>query len=87
MQSVQLTTPDAITLQKLLTNFHTQGAKAVAMEVSSHSLVQERVEGIHFDIAVFTNLTRDHLDYHGDMNNYANAKRLLFEKPGCVTPH
>ena len=65
-----------------MADFRQQGAEAVAMEVSSHSLVQDRVQGVAFDIAVFTNLTRDHLDYHGTMENYANAKRSLFEKPG-----
>lgn len=79
--SGNMTTPDAITLQSEFANMLKQGADAVAMEVSSHSLVQHRVAGVHFKIAVFTNLTRDHLDYHGDMINYARAKRLLFENP------
>ena len=52
------------------------------MEVSSHALDQGRVDGVHFDVAVFTNLTRDHLDYHGDMASYGAAKRKLFEWPG-----
>lgn len=77
-----LTTPDPITLQKTLAELKQQGAKAVAMEVSSHSLVQQRVAGTHFTLAVFTNLTRDHLDYHGDMIHYANAKKMLFQQPG-----
>jgi UDP-N-acetylmuramoyl-L-alanyl-D-glutamate--2,6-diaminopimelate ligase len=77
-----LTTPDALTLQSEFAELKKQGAQAVAMEVSSHSLVQQRVNGIHFDIAVFTNLTRDHLDYHGTMENYAAAKQQLFMMPG-----
>lgn len=77
-----LTTPDAITVQKLLAEFKTEGAKYVAMEATSHSLVQGRVNGVDFGIAVYTNLSRDHLDYHGDMMNYAKAKRSLFDKPG-----
>lgn len=76
-----MTTPDAITLQAEFAAMLKQGADAVAMEVSLHSLVQQRVAGVHFNIAVFTNLTQDHLDYHGNMVNYARAKRLLFEKP------
>jgi UDP-N-acetylmuramoyl-L-alanyl-D-glutamate--2,6-diaminopimelate ligase len=75
------TTPDPITLQKLMFDFHNQGAKAVAMEVSSHGLEQGRVAGVDFAIAVFTNLTRDHLDYHGSMANYGKAKQRLFQHP------
>jgi len=58
------------------------GAQAVAMEVSSHALDQGRVDGVHFDVAVFTNLTRDHLDYHGDMQAYGAAKAKLLAWPG-----
>lgn len=76
------TTPDAISQQRLLARFLEQGATDVAMEVSSHALEQGRVNGIHFRLAVFTNLTRDHLDYHGDMESYAAAKRRLFHMPG-----
>lgn len=77
-----LTTPDAITLQSMLNEFKEKGAKAVAMEVSSHSIDQGRVNGIPFEIGVFTNLTQDHLDYHGDMQTYANVKkRFLNEFP------
>ncbi|HQW76360.1 MAG: UDP-N-acetylmuramoyl-L-alanyl-D-glutamate--2,6-diaminopimelate ligase [Dokdonella sp.] len=76
------TTPDAISQQRLLARFVEQGASDVAMEVSSHALDQGRVNGIQFRIAVFTNLTRDHLDYHGDMSAYAAAKRKLFHLPG-----
>ncbi len=76
------TTLDPISLQAQLAEFVAQGAKAVAMEVSSHALVQERVNGVNFDIAVFTQLSRDHLDYHGDMQSYAQAKEKLFQQPG-----
>jgi UDP-N-acetylmuramoyl-L-alanyl-D-glutamate--2,6-diaminopimelate ligase len=58
------------------------GASALAIEVSSIGLAEERTAGMHFDVAVFTNLTRDHLDYHGDMASYEAAKRKLFEWPG-----
>ncbi len=75
------TTPDAIVLQQMLFDLHNQGAAAVAMEVSSHGLEQERVAGIDFNIAVFTNLSRDHLDYHGDMGSYSAAKKRLFFMP------
>lgn len=76
------TTPDPVTLQRLLFALKQDGAQAVVVEVSSHGLVQQRVSGIDFKIAVFTNLTRDHLDYHGTMENYGAAKRLLFMQPG-----
>jgi UDP-N-acetylmuramoyl-L-alanyl-D-glutamate--2,6-diaminopimelate ligase len=75
------TTPSPIELQQLFAEFKKQQAKAIAMEVSSHSLVQGRVNGIDFHTAVFTNLTQDHLDYHGDMESYGQAKRLLFTWP------
>ena len=76
------TTPEPIQLQQAFAEMRKQGAKAIAMEVSSHALHQRRVEGVQFDIAVFTQLSRDHLDYHGDMENYACAKELLFQQPG-----
>jgi murE/murF fusion protein len=76
------TTPDAILLQGMLADFVEQGAKAVAMEVSSHGLHQGRVNSVEFDIAVLTNLSRDHLDYHETMEEYAAAKELLFTWPG-----
>ncbi|MEO8315637.1 MAG: UDP-N-acetylmuramoyl-L-alanyl-D-glutamate--2,6-diaminopimelate ligase [Pseudomonadota bacterium] len=76
----ELTTPDAITVQRDLAAFHASGARKVAMEVSSHGLAQDRVQAVHFDAAVFTNLTRDHLDFHGDMAAYGAAKASLFER-------
>lgn len=76
------TTPDAVTLQGLLAGYRDAGAAGVAMEVSSHALDQGRVESVHFDVAVLTNLSRDHLDYHGDMATYAHAKTRLFDWPG-----
>lgn len=76
----ELTTPDAVTVQRQLADFVTQGARSVAMEVSSHALVQHRVAAVHFDAAVFTNLTRDHLDFHADMDSYGAAKAGLFER-------
>jgi UDP-N-acetylmuramoyl-L-alanyl-D-glutamate--2,6-diaminopimelate ligase len=75
------TTPDAVSVHRLLAGFAAAGARAVCMEVSSHALDQARVAGVAFDIAVFTNLTRDHLDYHGDMDAYAAAKARLFDFP------
>ncbi len=76
------TTPDAIDLQAHIADFLEQGATDVAMEVSSHGLAQGRVKGVQFDVAIFTNLSRDHLDYHGDMTNYREAKAKLFFMPG-----
>jgi UDP-N-acetylmuramoyl-L-alanyl-D-glutamate--2,6-diaminopimelate ligase len=76
------TTPGAHVLREFLPESVRQGAQACAMEVSSIGLHQSRVAGIHFDVAVFTNLTRDHLDYHRDMAEYAAMKRKLFEIPG-----
>jgi UDP-N-acetylmuramoyl-L-alanyl-D-glutamate--2,6-diaminopimelate ligase len=72
------TTPDAIAVQHRLHVLASEGAQAVAMEVSSHALVQRRVEQVHFAVGVATNISRDHLDYHGTMANYAGAKRRLF---------
>lgn len=81
-----LTTPDAPELVRLLALHAKAGGRTVVMEVSSHALVQERTSGVDFDVAVFTNLTREHLDYHGDMDSYARAKARLFEHlaPGAV---
>jgi UDP-N-acetylmuramoyl-L-alanyl-D-glutamate--2,6-diaminopimelate ligase len=72
------TTPDAVLLQEMLADYVKQDIKTVAMEVSSHGLHQGRVRGVHFDVAVLSNLTRDHLDYHGTFEAYADAKRHLF---------
>jgi UDP-N-acetylmuramoyl-L-alanyl-D-glutamate--2,6-diaminopimelate ligase len=76
------TTPDAVETQFLLKNFREQGARAVAIEVSSHGLVQGRLNGVRFACALFTNLSHDHLDYHGSMAAYAQAKARLFAAPG-----
>jgi UDP-N-acetylmuramoyl-L-alanyl-D-glutamate--2,6-diaminopimelate ligase len=76
------TTPDALELQERLAAFVRDGARAVAMEVSSHGLVQGRVNGVRFACALFTNLSHDHLDYHGSMRAYAEAKSRLFDTPG-----
>ena len=76
------TTPDPILLHGMLADYLSEGAAGVAMEVSSHGLVQGRVNGVHFDVAVLTNLSRDHLDYHGDMAAYAAAKKQLFRWAG-----
>ncbi|MBS0347078.1 MAG: UDP-N-acetylmuramoyl-L-alanyl-D-glutamate--2,6-diaminopimelate ligase [Proteobacteria bacterium] len=76
------TTPDSLTLHRTLAEFRAADAQAVAMEVSSIGLDQGRLNGLRFDVAVLTNLTRDHLDYHGSMENYATAKARLFDMPG-----
>jgi UDP-N-acetylmuramoyl-L-alanyl-D-glutamate--2,6-diaminopimelate ligase len=77
------TTPEALELNRLLSEGLGLGVTEAVMEVSSHALEQQRVFGIPFDVAVFTNLTRDHLDYHGTMEDYFRAKQVLFE--GCGT--
>jgi UDP-N-acetylmuramoyl-L-alanyl-D-glutamate--2,6-diaminopimelate ligase len=77
------TTPESLELNRLLSQGLGLGVTEAVMEVSSHALEQQRVFGIPFDVAVFTNLTRDHLDYHGTMENYFRAKQVLFE--GCGT--
>jgi UDP-N-acetylmuramoyl-L-alanyl-D-glutamate--2,6-diaminopimelate ligase len=76
------TTPDAVRLQAELAGLQQDGADSVAMEVSSHALHQHRVAGVRFHAAVFTNLSRDHLDYHGDMAHYGEVKAGLFDCPG-----
>lgn len=81
VQDGKFTTPQVINVHQTLSTLRDQGAKTIAMEVSSHGLVQQRVTGVEFDIAVFTNLTHDHLDYHGDMDAYWLAKRRLFAWP------
>jgi UDP-N-acetylmuramoyl-L-alanyl-D-glutamate--2,6-diaminopimelate ligase len=73
------TTPEAPDVQRLMRQMLDAGSKACVMEVSSHALAMHRVDGIHFAAAVFTNLTRDHLDFHQDMESYFAAKRRLFE--------
>jgi UDP-N-acetylmuramoyl-L-alanyl-D-glutamate--2,6-diaminopimelate ligase len=72
-----LTTPGPVELQRVLRALHGEGVRTVAMEASSHALHQKRLEGLRFDAAVFTNLTRDHLDYHETMEEYLSAKALL----------
>lgn len=80
------TTPDAIAVQSHMRSMVDAGVKYCCMEVSSHALDQHRVAHVDFDIAIFTNITRDHLDYHGDMNTYIQAKKMLFDmlKPEAV---
>lgn len=72
------TTPDLLTNYKLFHEMKGEGCRGCVMEVSSHALSQQRVHSVEFDVAVFTNLTQDHLDYHGSMESYAAAKALLF---------
>jgi UDP-N-acetylmuramoyl-L-alanyl-D-glutamate--2,6-diaminopimelate ligase len=81
LQELANTTPDALALHPMLAQHRLAGAQCVAMEASSHALVQDRLSGARFDIALFTNLTRDHLDYHGDMERYGEAKARLFDWP------
>jgi UDP-N-acetylmuramoyl-L-alanyl-D-glutamate--2,6-diaminopimelate ligase len=81
LKNSALTTPNAVDLQKYLKDLKDNGAKAVAMEVSSHGLEQNRVKNIHFESAMFTNLTQDHLDYHLSMQAYGKAKQKLFQFP------
>lgn len=80
------TTGNAIDIQHTLCDFAAQGAKFAAMEVSSHGLVQQRVKALHYQVAIFSNLSRDHLDYHGSMQEYAKAKQLLFTDHQCAQP-
>ena len=79
------TTPESIELQRMLSVMRDGGFRAAALEVSSHALVQERVRGTEFDAAVFTNLTQDHLDYHGSMEEYFAAKTLFFTQLAAQT--
>jgi UDP-N-acetylmuramoyl-L-alanyl-D-glutamate--2,6-diaminopimelate ligase len=81
MQSLANTTPDAVTLHAALARFVREGARAVALEASSIALDQHRLDAVKIDVAVFTNLTRDHLDYHPDFDAYGAAKELLFAWP------
>jgi UDP-N-acetylmuramoyl-L-alanyl-D-glutamate--2,6-diaminopimelate ligase len=80
------TTPESLDLLTYFAELVKAGGKAAVMEVSSHSLAQERVWGFHFAVAVFTNLTQDHLDYHKDFEHYFQAKRRLFEGLGAPPP-
>ncbi len=82
LQAGTHTTPDAVTVHRWLAELRDQGATSVSMEVSSHALDQGRINGVEVDCAVFTNLSRDHLDYHGNMQRYAEAKRNLFLSEG-----
>lgn len=79
---VKLTTPESSDLQELLSKMLNEGVTHVVMEVSSHSLELHRTHGCEFDVAIYTNLTHDHLDFHGNMQNYLKAKLKLFEKLG-----
>jgi len=82
LETASHTTPDALRVHQLLQQMNSKGVNTVVMEVSSHALHQGRVQGVHFNVAVLTNISRDHLDYHGDMVSYAAAKRRLFAMPG-----
>jgi len=82
LQLGEFTTPDAITLHALLAQMRDTGIRQVVLEVSSHALEQGRVAGIGFDGAIFTNLSRDHLDYHGDLETYGAVKQRLFSVSG-----
>lgn len=79
LHNLGMTTPDAVTCQRVLAALHRQGVKLAAMEISSHGLDQHRVSAVQFSAGVFTNLSHDHLDYHKDLQHYAAAKRKLFE--------
>src|SRR5256712_5406233 len=77
------TTPESLDIQELLAQIVNAGGRAAAMEVSSHALAQDRTRGLEWDVAVFTNLTQDHLDFHGTMEKYFEAKARLFQElPG-----
>lgn len=78
VRPAQTTTPESLDLQRLLADMRAAGVTHAVLEVSSHALDMQRVKACHFDIALFTNLTRDHLDYHGSMEKYFQAKKLLF---------
>lgn len=85
LASGRFTTPDPLTVQATLADLKNAGAKVVAMEVSSHGLAQQRISAVTVAVAVLTNLTRDHLDYHGSMQAYAQAKASLFNWPELRT--
>ncbi len=82
LASSGLTTPDPLTLQEALADFVKRGCRACAIEASSIGLVEQRLAGLHIAVALFTNFTRDHLDFHGSMHAYWAAKRALFDWPG-----
>ena len=82
LRAGQRTTPDVCSTQRFLGEMRGRGCDLVAMEVSSHALEQGRVDSVRFDVAVFTQLSRDHLDYHGSMQAYFEAKERLFQWPG-----
>jgi UDP-N-acetylmuramoyl-L-alanyl-D-glutamate--2,6-diaminopimelate ligase len=84
-EEVVRTTPEAIDLQATFRRMLVGGDRACAMEVSSHALTLHRADAIHFEVAIFTNLTQDHLDFHADMEDYFQAKRKLFAEPGPGT--
>lgn len=84
LAGLENTTPDALEVHRMMKDFLAQGARAVAMEASSHGLAQGRVNGVAFDCALFTNLSHDHLDYHGSMEAYAETKARLFDTPGLA---
>lgn len=84
LQDATHTTPDPVTVQRLCEDFVQQDADSMVMEVSSHALDQGRIAGVQFDVVVFTNLGHDHLDYHGDLTHYLNAKKRLFKLPGIA---
>lgn len=81
LMTTQLTTPDVVSLQRMLASLHAEGASAVALEASSHGLAEGRLDGLQIDIAVLTNFGRDHLDYHQTLAAYRAAKARLFEWP------
>lgn len=83
-EATGFTTPDAVGMQAALARLRTAGARALAIEASSIGLHQGRMHGMHVDLALFTNFTRDHLDYHGDMTAYEAAKTMLFDWPGLA---
>lgn len=85
LSSGALTTPDVVSMHRQLAKFVQQGVTHVVMEASSIGLDQGRLDDVAIDVAVFTNLTQDHLDYHGDMASYAQAKALLFKRPELKT--
>ena len=84
LEAMTLTTPSPIEIHRRLAALRDAGMDTLAMEVSSHALDQRRIEAVSLDTAVFTNLSRDHLDYHADMDAYARAKASLFEAPGLA---